>query len=69
MQKRRASIPSKGWKVSISVVQERIEKERKQSKIRHCRGENGYQKEELAQEEKYDEKTRGPTRPEGSVIL
>ena len=43
-----------------SVVQERIEKERKQSKIRHCRGENGYQKEELAQEEKYDEKTRGP---------
>ena len=37
MQKRRASIPSKGLE---SIVQERIQKERNESKIRHGRGEN-----------------------------
>ena len=31
-----------------SIVQERVEKERKESKIRHCRGENGRRKRGVA---------------------
>ena len=67
MHKRRASIPSKGWKVSFkSALKKRETKQNKAWQRRKweegLKNENFRvpEREELPQEEKNDEKTRGP---------
>ena len=67
MQKRRASIPSKGWKVSFnSAFKKREKKENKTWQRRKweegLKNENFRvpEREELPQKEKNYEKTRGP---------
>ena len=57
MQKWRASITSKGWKVSFKSA---FKKREKKAKYGMAEEKMGGEREELPQEEKNVEKTRGP---------